>query len=349
MNKQHPILSVVVVVRNDDYGGDFDRRFHTSMDALFRQAEQFKVAVELVLVYYNPLPKKASMTERIRFPFTSEYLTIRLVTVPPEIHAAFLADEKVKRKPLPVLEFIAKNVGIRRASAPFVLSTNADIVLDDRLFAWICTNPLSEKVLYRTNRFDFEFENGHGNSNRTKKKVTKLYCKYGQYRKPAFFSLGFFERFAPFAGKILRGYALLISRFGFLRKYRSFMAYTDKSELFLTEHHYNACGDFTLLHKSVWELLRGYPEDTYSAMHTDSLLMSAALASGLKEKILPFPVYHQQHTNTFEHNAPDYYEDVMFKRLISDSNRMFKEQKPLTGNDESWGLGNIKLEEIRLL
>ena len=341
-------MSVVVVVRNDDYGGDFDHRFQTSLDSLFRQAEQFKVAVELVLVYYNPLPGKASMTERIRFPSTSEFLTIRLVTVPTEIHAAFLADETVKRKPLPVLEFIAKNVGIRRALAPFVLSTNADIVLDDRLFASIKNGLLKKENLYRCDRHDVEIL-GEKKSKTPEYVVLKMFCKHGQLNIPKgilsrIFILGFNMMEQP---ALL--YFRLISSFQFKHRQALCIPYMRKEELFYIAHHYHACGDFTLLHKSVWEWLRGYPEDTYSALHTDSLLMSAALASGLKEKILPFPVYHQQHTNTFEHNAPDYYEDIMFKRLKSESNRMFQEQKPLSWNDEHWGLGNIKLEEIRLL
>jgi len=302
------------------------------------------VSVELVLVYYNPLPDKASIIESIHFPSNSDYLSVRLVTVPSEIHTAFLTDEKVLRKPLPVLEFIGKNVGIRRASAPFILSTNADILLDDRLFEFINTSFLDSGFIYRADRFDFCFE-----KDSLKMQIKKVYLKMGQFRiLPKPFStlhLFFVIKISPF----IIGYFRLIAKFRFLEKMRKFILFYKKDELFLFRNHYHACGDFTLLHKSVWEKLRGYPENTYSAMHTDSLLMSAALVSGVEEKILSFPVYHQQHSNTFEHNASDFYEDIMFKRLISDSNQMFQEQKPLLFNDENWGLANIKLEEIRIL
>ncbi|MCG9910618.1 MAG: hypothetical protein MH137_04885 [Flavobacteriales bacterium] len=346
--KISPCLSIVIVVRNDNYGGDFTQRFQNSLNSLSGQLIKAQLPVELVLVNYNPLTNEMPFEKMITWPVDHPYLIIRMITVPSEVHEEWLRDGKERMK-LPVLEFIAKNVGIRRASASFVLSTNADIVFDDRLFYWLKKHELESGAYYRSDRFDFEkLSEDDLLKGIQVSKIWKIYTRLGLYERKKWKPYWLFRFLAFVYARWGRGYSILLAPFSFLEKYRNIIPYVPKRELFLLKYHFHACGDFTLTAKENWEKLRGYPEDTYSAMHTDSLFLISCLASGLKENILPYPVYHQMHTNTFEHNAPEYYNDKMFKRLVEASRFINGPVDFLITNPENWGMADKEFEEVIL-
>ncbi len=65
--------------------------------------------------------------------------------------------------------------------------------------------------------------------------------------------------------------------------------------------HTDACGDFQLMAKKYWHLLRGYWEKDIIAGYIDGLLSYASYAAGIKEVVLKKPVcvYHIDHKNKF--------------------------------------------------
>lgn len=343
--KISPYLSIVIVVRNDNYGGDFTQRFQNSLNSLSKQIMKAKLPVELVLVNYNPLGDALPFEKMITWPVDHPYLMIRMITVPAEVHEERLCDGTERMK-LPVSEFIAKNVGIRRASAEFVLSANADIIFDELFFEWLKSNQIAKDSYYRADRFDFEYSPMMDCY--TSENVRFIYTRLGRFRTRKWMSLSCFQKAALIYGSIGRFYFVGISRLAFLEPFRRYLPYVPERELFLLKYHFHACGDFTLTAKENWEKLRGYPEDTYSAMHTDSLFLISCLASGLKEIVLPYPVYHQMHANTFEHNAPDYYNDRTFKRLVEASRFINGPVDCLITNSENWGMADKEFEEVIL-
>ena len=44
---------------------------------------------------------------------------------------------------------IAKNIGIRRASGKFILATNIDVIINQKLYEFISQKKLEEKKIYR--------------------------------------------------------------------------------------------------------------------------------------------------------------------------------------------------------
>src|SRR5213078_3356107 len=80
----------------------------------------------------------------------SEYFAPRIIVVAPELHARFAHSDG-----LPLFQMIAKNVGIRRAAAQFVLATNIDILLSDELFQYF-ERDLKPGAMYRVERLDVE-------------------------------------------------------------------------------------------------------------------------------------------------------------------------------------------------
>src|SRR5262249_40254665 len=57
---------------------------------------------------------------------------------------------------LPLFQMIGKNVGIRRARAPFVLCTNIDILFSDELMRFIASGGLRSGRMYRLDRYDVQ-------------------------------------------------------------------------------------------------------------------------------------------------------------------------------------------------
>ena len=108
-------LSIVITGRNDNYGGDFNRRLQNTIHWLFHWLNHYKISSEIVFVNYNPLKDEAPIDEMITIPAATDLVNVREVTVTAEAHEKILAKYATVCKPVPVMEFIAKNIGIRRA------------------------------------------------------------------------------------------------------------------------------------------------------------------------------------------------------------------------------------------
>jgi hypothetical protein len=104
-----------------------------------------------------------------------------------------------------------------------------------------------------------------------------------------------------------------------------------------------------LMHMQRWMDLRGYPEDTFISTHTDAIFTVMAGVSGLKEEVLPWPVYHQDHERRyradFDENKYDKEISDMFQRFLNDSRQMEAEKKPKITHDENWGMAEKSFKE----
>ncbi len=273
-------LSVVVTARNDDHGGGMLKRLQAFVTSLFSQASRFEVPIELVLVEWNPPSDRRPLVDAIDWSKLNKPSIARLIQVPHDVHASINNSDK-----LALFQMIAKNVGIRRASADFILATNVDVILSDPLFRRITRNRLKRDALYRAMRVDLGPELGDPNDTRAIQK----HCASGWIRENAVDGTrcstdGRFYRIFP------KGYE---------RTYRE--------RVVPKRAFWNMCGDFQLAHRDVWERLRGYPEfETYS-VHIDCLFECMALYAGLREVRAPrsAPVYHIEHENGFAPERAD--------------------------------------------
>lgn len=320
-------LSVVATSRNDDHGGDLLSRMQRFVDGFIIQCKRHALEAELILVEWNPPADKKSLSEALNFPIDKGSCTIRIVTVPPELHATLSHADK-----LPLFQMIAKNVGIRRAKGQYVLATNIDILFSDAVIQFI-KEKLTSNVLYRVDRVDvpdhievfeafektltlcdqmkFRINNKVGTLNkiagrwtyhfRKDKKNFKLYAanfldqlnifiKKARYSKKNFSS---FYRGSIIAIRKVKKVTRIMSKGGILA-----IKVMIKKISFFKKLHTNGCGDFTLLSKKNWFRLRGYPEWPIFSWHIDSVLLYQAYFSGIKEKDLPsfMPVYHIEHS-----------------------------------------------------
>lgn len=144
-----PYISLVVTARNDDHGGNLLGRMQAFVSGWIGQARQFQIPSEMIIVEWNPPQDRLRLAEALHWPQDLGPCQVRFIEVAPEVHRRFAHAEA-----LPLYQMIAKNAGIRRARAPFVLVTNIDILFSSELARFLGERRLQPDRMYRMDRHD---------------------------------------------------------------------------------------------------------------------------------------------------------------------------------------------------
>ena len=257
-------LSVVMVGRNDNYGGTFQSRLATSLRINLHLLNKHTSGApgftgEVLFVEWNPLPVGPSSAALL-----AEYAAaaarqsshppvtrVRVVTIPQVVHNALVRQAGAETSP-PVLEILGKNVGVRRARGKFVLTTTPDDVLSASLVASFAKMNLLAVNFYRAAR-------GHCDM-RTWQQVTRK--KYGANRDAEFRELDRCAGRLRFPTKFWDGQPYQVSGScanGGLDKSIPTNPATHSSVLKVTPFAY-ASGDFWLAARRTWHRIGGYIE-----------------------------------------------------------------------------------------
>jgi len=147
-----PYLSIVVTGRNDDFGGDFNGRFFRALAFNHEQLTTAGVTHEVVFVEWCPMPGRPYLSTILRGQFPALGAeALRSFVVDPRYHEAYSLNPRLQFQ-----EFIAKNVGIRRARGQYVLTTNTDIYLSRGVVSLLASRSLEPGILYRATRHDLK-------------------------------------------------------------------------------------------------------------------------------------------------------------------------------------------------
>ena len=147
-----PFLSIVVTARHDNYGGDFRERIAVPLRFNHERLTERDVPYELVLVEWDPIGGRPLLCdELVREVPDIAGRVLRPIVVAPEYQKALTQNARV-----PYLEYVAKNVGIRRATGRFTLVTNADILLGREVVEAIALRRLEPGTMYRAARYDIK-------------------------------------------------------------------------------------------------------------------------------------------------------------------------------------------------
>ncbi len=355
-----PKLSFVVTARNDNHGGDFLRRIQLFIANLFQQARQFGLSMELIIVEWNPVPDAPSLADSIAWPRLADHCQVRLIQVSPQLHAQFAHADKIQ-----LFQMIAKNVGVRRAQGEFVLSTNVDLLFTPQLIQFLAESPLRRDTVYRIDRHDVPAELPFA----APLEAQLRYCaehilRVHTDKRLTIPNEGMWQQFVrlhPFKRLWwLWRYSnrpQTVTEWGQLAQ-RGICWLQDRLWQTLPPLHLNASGDFTLLAKSHWCALRGYPELTGHPMHLDSIFCYMAHYSGLREVVLrdPMRIYHLEHGNGSGNGMAQIYKEMYernipiltFSEVRLWSLAMKRGQRPLIHNNEQWGLAGQNLPEKRI-
>jgi len=323
-------LSIVIAVRNDNYGGDFNQRLFTALSWNTGLLEKYQVNTEIILVNWNPINENPALLSQYAIPENRQYVQYRVIEVPKELHEKY-CDEKV-RKILPMYEFIAKNVGIERAIGQYVLCTNADVLLSEKIVNTIAKNTLVKDKVYRAIRCDFPSNVISNSEIDIQNNVNSFFLHSGVL------SIKSGDEFSKKWRKVFKSNKRRIQFFKLYLPFRIFYNYPF-SRIFLMKHLFNASGDFLLMHKSNWLNGNHYPENTKIATHTDSLHLLRCLSNNLQEKVLEGFVYHQEHQRRFDFSKSNKDMDLMFQRLLK-SIHLYLTTQQLAPITDEWGIKN---------
>ncbi len=339
-NKSTPYLSVVVTSRNDNHGGDMLKRMTIFVNCLIHQCNKYKVFCELVMVDWNSPDPTCLLDQVLPKPKETDYLKIKYVVVPPVIHDRLNYSTK-----LGLYQMIAKNVGIRRASAEFVLCTNVDLLFSDEIFEYLAAKKMQSGKFYRAVRCDIP------NSIDETLTVTEQlkFCRNNILK-----TLGKDRRFPIiknddsflFKHKILN--PLLYPASWLKRVLARKMTPIHRLD-------FDACGDFTLMSKSDWLKISGYVELEMYSIHIDSMGLFSAAAMGIEQVLLPKKAcaFHIAHTGGWEFASPieklHFYSEkpsLEWWAVWQAGKEIFLNRKNFDINDENWGLVKEELKEI---
>jgi hypothetical protein len=332
MKNNNKFLSIVVATRNDKHSGNMTDKIRLFITGLATQLENQNFESELIIVEWNPINYLPGLQKVIKFPGTKGKFSIRVITVPSSIHNKFANADKIG-----LFQFIAKNAGIKRALGEFVLSTNVDILFPSGFWDGL-PSYLRRDTFYRAVRFDISEKIDTENDFRKiqthcEKNVLRIFWPWDTEEFPGKKSI---------AGLVEK----LILRVRF--KYR------------LAEHKFskklftNACGDFTLMHKSIWRKIRGYPEFPFYGVKLDGLACYQAYYRGANEKILSLDkcIFHINHPNTWTSKSKEMMEGRLNQKKVPfmstmEYNVYINRLKETKGNyyfnNKNWGLGNLAL------
>lgn len=149
MNPEPLSLSVVSCGRNDNHNGDFDWRAEIAIRHNAALLKRYHINYEYIWIEWNPLPGKALFFDKIRKWIPSA----RCVIVPQAIHRLVCCNPNIG-----VMQFHAKNAGIRRASEKWVIATNADTYFSEELVRKMAEGGLAEDKCHIAERIDFSSE-----------------------------------------------------------------------------------------------------------------------------------------------------------------------------------------------
>lgn len=300
-----PYLSVVVVGRNDGYGGDFLGRFRTFLRSFSALAEAHRLPSEVVVVEWNPPSDRPRLAEAVGWKTAGrKWCSGKVITVPAEVHAEIGGSQ-------PLLEYFGKNIGVRRAAGEFVLTTNPDVLLSSKLVRLLARRRLSPAHIYRADRWDVRPPVPEG-------------WVFAQLWYCARNILKIHVPGRSYDPDIRRQFEIWKAHFRQLPQ--------------TTEPHLNGAGDFILMSRGAWASVRGFPElERFGASHhIDALGVYEALASGLTQSILPARLYHQDHARPDPGKAGSAAVDAALDR--------YREQLlPQRLNGEDWGLAGRDL------
>ncbi|OHS99024.1 hypothetical protein TRFO_08576 [Tritrichomonas foetus] len=145
-----PFVSIVIVGRHDGFSNGFEERtqhFFTSISQHLKNAPLANF--EIVFVDYATPTENKKLSEIFQFDETLKK-KIRFINVPVKSHYRLNRELNAK---VSFYEYIAKNIGIRRAKGKFILTTNPDNLYNSDFFDKIQRKQFNDGILYRTNRF----------------------------------------------------------------------------------------------------------------------------------------------------------------------------------------------------
>jgi hypothetical protein len=238
-------ISAVIVSRNDNYGGHLNER------ASYCLQSSIDTYDEVIYVDWNSPTKSLlyDISKNINFKGNLKHIVIS-----PEIASILTTYDPYASV---CCEVLGRNIGIRRATGDYIVSTNIDIIAPKRNKLEEIISTLEPNTFYTFSRRNTnipEILNFHGNDE----------FMYQDYDK-------------------LREYLITENK-------QPLEAINDNCSLI------NCCGDFQIAPKEIWNHVKGFEEELVYSMYSDSNVHKKAMYYGYNVKALfDLEFYHIDH------------------------------------------------------
>ncbi len=339
----NPYLSIIATTRNDNHGGDLLKRTTAFIEGVYYQAKHLPFSIELIIVEWNPPKDKKSLKEILPKPPENSVVVLRIIQVPSNIHQQYSLHKK-----LSLFQMTAKNIGIRRAKASFILCTNIDLLFSNDLFKFFASKPFKKNVFYRANRVDVEKKVLAYNDIENMIKKAPKHTLFVLGKKKGSEYLKTYPKWVYYSSKLS----------GFLNKitYWKYIHTKKTPQMKVAELDTMACGDFTLMHKSDWEKIQGYPELDLYSIHIDSMALIAARALNIKQEILPqnmcsYHIYHKEGWESYKENPVDLIKFIEkrpgldWHAITEAAHWLIENNEKWNLNSKNWGFNDVEFEE----
>lgn len=321
-------ISIVFTARNDDYGGDLLDRINLLLSSLDHATSKLKKKIEVIIVEYNP-PKDKELLYKVLKISKNKFLNVKFIEFPPILHQKYFNSKKIS-----MFEYSAKNIGIRRATGEYIVSTNQDIIFSPEIIEYLVTAKLNKDTFYRVDRLDV-----HLSKKIFRRNIKEVldYCQLNKYLRKSKYGDIFIKYFSMHSIlAILRNilYKLLFDN--------PVLNRTDKgSTKWPANLHLFAAGDFLMMHKDAWKLLRGYSESKEGNNFLDSLILFEANKEDMKQVIINHAIYHIDHQMD-KLGRPSISLGEFKKRV----NTVMSNKQNLKRKSVNWGENKLKLDMV---
>lgn len=317
-------LSVVWASRDDDYANGVNDRLVRSIESVQTSARDLSLELDLIVVDWNS-PGGRGLRGLLE---SKGVKRVRIIEVPSEVVAKH--PNQTGRK---FEEYLAKNIGVRRAEAEQIAVINSDVVLSKELLGMCVDRVFINESFLRADRLDVSNRNG-----RLAKRL-RLHVRHGEspgdkitVRPKSFFK--FLTGSSALRGESNYG-PLIVGPPGGI------------ADHFLLGMHSNASGDFLASSKENWFSANGFSEDNWVTTMGDSLMVARFTSLNLRQAIAPGPrhLFHEDHPSDptrggawSEEMWPDFLD-----QLISVAKGSWN-----SASEISFGLDDLELNEFRL-
>lgn len=241
-------LSAVVVSRNDNYGGDLADRATYCLNSLIDTFD------EVFYIDWN------SPTYSLLYDIEDKLIkkgNLKHIVIPPDVASMLTNNDPYAQV---CCETLARNIGIRRATGDYIVSTNIDVIAPRRDHLEKAINELDKNTFYTISRRHVEWkdiEEFHGGER-----------KYSDWKE-------------------LRDHLIENSE---ERKYDEKVVEGDDYSII------NCCGDFQLAHKDIWHEIKGFEEELIYVLYSDTNVQKKAVKHGFNLKAIYSPaLFHIFH------------------------------------------------------
>lgn len=364
-----PYISVAFVNRNDGYGGDLEQRIGKFIDYYAHYAARWPGLFEFVICDWNPPEGRSRLRDMFAWHRLGEVLHVE---VPAQTHAR-LAGERGRK----MLDYIGRNVAIRRGRGEFSLVLNQDIFVSASILELIAQRRLSDAHFYRADRCDFDFEpcrvvpaqafeaaalaavfmvhRRHKSNDQPISVATPGggLAAAGSGPEPGdHLEQGTGVILCSTATRLLkrdRWRARIWGRGGLLRLLlrRWHKAYVQDQYHRGFYLHTNASGDFILAPRKAFDDIQGMSETTDFYMHLDGYAIVQLFAAGYEQAIFaqPHRVYHADHDRSAR---ADFEEKITWAEHENVLSAILRGERPYRLNGHGWGLADQRLPDWRL-